>query len=82
LVLNLSDELLAPLQLTEAEILLELSIALYAVGKMSFGKARELSGLDWMRFRHALAERNIPAHYHQEDFEADLAAVHALSNAV
>jgi len=49
---------------------------------MSFGKARELSGLDWMRFRHALAERNIPAHYHQEDFEAELAAVHALSNAV
>ena len=79
MVIHLSDELLVPLQITEEEILLELAIAFYAAGKLSFGKARELAGLDWVRFRRVLAERDIPAHYNQEDFEADLSAVEALS---
>jgi predicted HTH domain antitoxin len=79
MTIHLSDEILAPLRLTEKEVLLELSIAFYAAGKLSFGKARELAGLDWVQFRQALSERDIPAHYNQEDFEADLSAVEALS---
>ena len=76
---HLSDELLAPLRLTEKEVLIELAIALYASGKLSFGKARELAGLDWVRFLQVLSARDIPAHYNQEDFETDLSAVEALS---
>jgi predicted HTH domain antitoxin len=76
---HLSDELLTPLRLTEKEVLIELAIALYASGKLSFGKARELAGLDWVRFLQALSARDIPAHYNQEDFETDLSAVEALS---
>ena len=79
MTIHLSDELLAPLRLTEKEVLLELAIAFYAAGKLSLGKARELAGLDWVRFRQALSARDIPAHYNQEDFEADLSAVEALS---
>jgi predicted HTH domain antitoxin len=82
LVLHLPDELLNNLQLTEAEMLLELAVALYASGKLSFGKARDLSGLDWVRFRRLLAERDLSAHYNQEDFEADLSAVESLSSAL
>ena len=78
MTIHLPDELLAPLRLTEKEVLLELSIAFYATGKLSFGKARELAGLGWVRFRQALSARDIPAHYNQEDFEADLSAVEAL----
>ncbi|MBL7798154.1 MAG: UPF0175 family protein [Saprospiraceae bacterium] len=79
MVIHLSDELLTPLKMTEADIRLELAIALYASGKLAFGKARALAGLNWIRFRLALSERNIPIHYDQTDFEADLAAVEALS---
>lgn len=80
MVLHLSDEVLAPSQITEEEVRLELAVALYAVGRLSFGKARQLSGLDWMRFRQALANRDVPVHYNQADFEADLAAVETLSS--
>jgi predicted HTH domain antitoxin len=79
MTIHIPDELLAPLRLTEKEVLLELSIAFYATGKLSFGKARELAGLGWVRFRQALSARDIPAHYNQEDFETDLSAVKALS---
>lgn len=82
MILYLSDELLAPLRMTEEEILLELAIAFYAGGKLSFGKARELAGINWVRFRRVLAERNIPAHYNQEDFETDLSALEILSASV
>lgn len=81
MVLHLSDELLAPLQLSEEEVLLELALALYASGKLPFGKARNLAGLDWLSFRRILTERNIPVHYSQEDFKMDLLAVEALSAA-
>lgn len=77
MVLHLSDEIFNPLHITEAEVLLELAIALYATGKLSFGKARQLSALNWVQFRQELAKRNIPAHYNESDFETDLAAVNA-----
>ncbi len=80
MTIHLPDELLAPLRLTEEVVLLELAIAFYASGKLSFGKARELAGLDWLRFRRVLAERDVQSHYTQEDFQSDLSAVEALSN--
>ena len=61
--------------MSELDLRLELAVALYAAKKISFGKARELAALDWVRFRKVLAERNIPAHYEAEDLEADLAAL-------
>lgn len=75
MTLHLPDELIAALHLTESELREELAIALYASGRLSFGQARRLAGLDWVRFRHLLAERNIPAHYDREDLEADMAAL-------
>ncbi len=81
MVLHLSDEILAPLRITEEEVLLELAVALYAAGRLSFGKARQLAGLNWVLFRQELTKRDVPSHYTQSDFEADLAAVEALSAA-
>jgi predicted HTH domain antitoxin len=75
MVLHLPDEIILPLNLSEFDLLTELAVALYAAQKISFGKARELSGLNWVRFRQILAARNIPAHYTEEDFNADLAAL-------
>lgn len=82
MILNVPDEFISPLKLKEEELLLELAVALYAAEKLSFGKARALAGLDWLRFRQILAERNIPSHYNLEDFKSDLKAVDALSNSI
>ncbi|MEO6759876.1 MAG: UPF0175 family protein [Saprospiraceae bacterium] len=79
MVLTISDEILGPLQLTEEEVLLELAVAFYANGKLSFGKARQLAGLNWVQFRKELARYNVPSHYNQADFEADLASIDLIS---
>lgn len=80
MVLHLPDEIIDSMNLTEAALLLELAVALYASRKLSFGKARQLAGLDWVRFRKTLADRNIPAHYDEADFQADLDALAHLSH--
>jgi predicted HTH domain antitoxin len=78
-ILHLPDEIILPLNLTEAELRLELAISLYAAKKISFGKARQLADTDWFTFRKILAERGIPAHYDLEDFEQDLKSLSHLS---
>lgn len=75
MVIHIPDQVLDSLQLSEADLLLELAVALYSAQKISFGKARELANMDWFSFRKILASRNIPTHYDEQDFEADLEAL-------
>jgi predicted HTH domain antitoxin len=75
MTISLPDNILSPLMLTEADIRLELAVTLYRSGKLSFGKSRELAGLNWFQFRQLLTDRQIPAHYDAEDFELDLKSI-------
>jgi predicted HTH domain antitoxin len=52
--------------------LLELALALYARGILSFGKARELTGLSKYEFGILLGKRDIPRHYEREDLQDDV----------
>ncbi len=52
--LTIPDDILSSLDMNEQELLLELAVALYAAQKISFGKARQLSGLDRYHFREIL----------------------------
>jgi len=54
------------------ELMVELAIALYAKGALSFGKARELAVMGKYEFGRLLGERNIPRHYGEEEIEEDL----------
>jgi predicted HTH domain antitoxin len=45
---------------------------LYAYGRLSIGKARELAGLSLWEFRQVLAARRIAAHYDIEDLQDDI----------
>lgn len=76
--LHLPDDVL-PTDMSEEELRLELAIALYAIRKISFGKARKLADKDWFSCRQILDERGIPAHYDEEDFEQDLRTISHLS---
>ena len=76
LQLHVPDSVLQSIRLPEEriaqELLKELSIALYARGVLSFGKARELAGIGKYEFGQLLGERGIPRHYGPEELEDDL----------
>ena len=73
--IEIPAEILRAARMTEAELRLELAIALYQQCKLSFGKARELAGLDVWTFQQLLASREIAPHYDIAGYEADLEAL-------
>ncbi len=79
MIIHLPDDIILPLDLSEAELKLELALALYAAKKLSFGKARQLADMDWFTFRQKLDERGISAHYDVDDFEQDMNSLSHLS---
>ena len=50
----------------------ELAVSLYDEGILSFGKARELSGLSHHDFHRILGERNIERHYTTAELNEDV----------
>ena len=77
---EVSQDILDSARLTAPELKLELAIWLYAQGRLSAGKARELAGMSLWEFRQIVASRNITAHYDIDDLQDDLSAVRKLSN--
>jgi len=76
--LDLPFDLYAAARLTPDEVRRELALHLYREGKLSFGRARELSGLDVWAFMHLLGVRGIEAHYDVDEYEEDLATLREL----
>ena len=70
--LTIPQDVLDSARLTAEEAKQELAVSLYANGRLSVGKARELADMSLWSFRHLLASRNIPVHYGLEDLEDDL----------
>lgn len=54
------------------ELLVELAVALYRQGILSFGKARELADMGKYEFGQLLGKRSVLRHYGREEFEDDL----------
>jgi predicted HTH domain antitoxin len=73
---SIVDAIRLPRQDREQQLLIELAVALYARGILSFGKARELSGLGKYEFGILLGHRDIPRHYDASDLIEDLASAH------
>jgi predicted HTH domain antitoxin len=78
LALEIPREIPLLTKMTPAELKQELALALYAQGKISFGKARELAGLTVWQFQNELGSRGIPPHYDAEDFAEDVATLREL----
>ena len=76
LLLQIPDSVTQAIRLPEGrmkeDLLLELAVALYAQGVLSFGKARELANLTKFEFGQVLGRRGIVRHYGQEELEDDL----------
>lgn len=78
ILLEIPREIPHVTKMTPDELKQELAFALYAQGKVSFGKARELAGLTTWRFQNELGQRGIPPHYDTEDFAEDVATLREL----
>lgn len=78
--LEIPDDILDSARLTVPELKIELAITLYAQGRLSIGKARELAGLSLWQFRQLLASRQIPPHYEREDLMDDIATLDKLNS--
>lgn len=77
-MLEVSQDVLDSARMTPAELKVEMALHLYAQGRLSIGKARELAGMALWEFRQLLASRRIPPHYGTEDLDEDVATLHEL----
>jgi predicted HTH domain antitoxin len=69
---HIAQAIRLPLAEQKEQLRLELAVALYSRGILSFGKARELTGLSKYEFGIMLGKRDIPRHYDDEDLEDDV----------
>ncbi len=74
-VLEVPQDILDSARLTTSELKVEIAVYLYAQGRLSIGKARELAGMTLWEFRQLLASRRIPPHYDVADLDEDVATL-------
>jgi len=76
LTITIPDSVVDAIRMPEKHLLdnlvLELALALYADGALSFGKAREFSGLGKYEFGQFLAKHRQIRHYSREELKDDL----------
>lgn len=75
MVIEIPREIAHAARMTPEELKRELATHLFRLGKLSFGKARELAGMSVWVFQQWLGAQGIASHYDLEDYEADLATL-------
>ena len=65
-------EFLDSAKMSEKEMLIDLATHLYAIKKLSMGKAKRLAGLDLIPFQKELAKRDICINYDVDDLHEDM----------
>ena len=74
-IVEVPRDVLDAARLSVSDVKVELAVALYAQGRLSIGKARELANLSLWEFRQLLATRRIESHYDEADLADDVAAL-------
>lgn len=69
------DETLQAARLSPEELKRELALLLYQQDRLTLGQASQLAAMSQASFQHLLASREIPVHYDEAEFEADLHAL-------
>lgn len=70
--IEVSQDVLDSARLTVPELKIEMALYLYAQGRLSIGKARELADMSLWEFRQLLTARRIAPHYDVTDLEEDV----------
>ncbi len=77
--LEIPADILDSARLTVDELKVEVAVSLYAQGRLSIGKARELAEMSLWQFRQLLATRQISPHFDVDDLAEDVNTLNELS---
>ncbi len=69
--LTVDDSLLRGVDLTPAQVQLDLAVGLYTEGRVTLGRAASVAGLPQEEFLRELGRRRVPVHYSAADFDDD-----------
>ncbi|MGB3548020.1 MAG: UPF0175 family protein [Saprospiraceae bacterium] len=72
MALVIPDSLLDKIDISANSLLIDFACFLYDKGQLSFGKCRELSGLNHLEFQKELGKRKIYQKYDENDLDTDL----------
>jgi predicted HTH domain antitoxin len=78
-IVEVPQDILDSARLTPSELKLEIAVWLYAQGRLSIGKARELAERSLWEFRQVLASRRMVPHYDIADLQDDITSVGKLN---
>jgi predicted HTH domain antitoxin len=78
--LEIPADILDSARLTLDELKVEVAVSLYAQGRLSIGKARELAEMSLWQFRQVLAARQISPHFDVDDLAEDINTLNELNH--
>lgn len=70
--LLIKEEILKKAEISAEELIIEIAVHLYDIGRLSMGQARNLAQLDQISFQKELAKRDVYIKYDIKDLETDL----------
>ena len=73
--LLITSDTLNSLNMTSQELLIEMAVHFYDIGKMTMGQARKFASIDQISFQKELAKREINIKYEIEDLMDDIKAI-------
>ena len=76
--LLIKEEYLNQVDMTAQELMIEIAIHLYDIGRLSMGQARTLAHIDQLQFQQELMKRNLYLKYEVEDLEEDLRTINII----
>lgn len=78
IAIEIPREIVHVTRMTPQALKQELALSLFKQGKLSFGKARELTEMTVWEFQQLLGSKGIAVHYDLEDYQEDLATLEDL----
>jgi len=78
MTIEVQDEALRGLNLTQPQALLDLAVGLFTERRVTLGRAAAVARVTQLDFQQELARRGIPIHYDVEDLQADVRTLAAL----
>ena len=78
MVIEIQDETLRGLKLTEPQALLDLAVGLFTERRVTLGQAAEIARLTQLAFQQELNRREISVHYDLDDLLSDVSTLAAL----
>ena len=78
MTIEVQDEVLRGLELTEPQALMDLAVGLFTERRVTLGRAAAVARVAQLDFQRELSQRGIPLHYDVEDLQADVRTLAAL----